>query len=64
MANANIEPRCLDTKQAAAYMGISIRTFRRLEAEGDLPRPLLISKRKKLWDKRELDAMIDEMKGF
>jgi predicted DNA-binding transcriptional regulator AlpA len=64
MANADIEPRCLDTKQAAAYIGVSTKTFRRLEVNGELPKPLLIAKRKKLWDKKELDAMIDEMKGF
>ena len=49
MANADIEPRCLDTKQAAAYIGVSTKTFRRLELQ-EL-RTLLIAKRKKLWDK-------------
>jgi|TARA_Y100000385_G_scaffold186274_1_gene192449 predicted DNA-binding transcriptional regulator AlpA len=64
MGNADIEPRCLDTKQAAAYLGLSTKTFRRLELNGELPRPILIAKRKKLWDKQELDSLIDGLKGF
>ena len=64
MGNADIEPRCLDTKQAATYLGLSTKTFRRLELNGELPRPICIAKRKKLWDKQELDQLIDGLKGF
>ncbi len=64
MADGAIEPRCLTRKEAAAYIGVSVWTFKRLESSGDLPPPIKISTRRLVWDKKALDEMIDSLGGF
>ena len=60
-------PRLLDTGGAAAYLGVSTWTIRDLEAGGHLPRvrlPLPGGKdlRKLLYDRTDLDRLIDTSK--
>ena len=60
-------PRLLDTSGAAAYLGVSTWTIRDLEAAGHLPRvrlPLPGGKdlRKLLYDRTDLDRLIDTSK--
>jgi excisionase family DNA binding protein len=60
-------PRLLDLEAAAAYLGVSPSTIRDLEAAGVLPRvrvPLPGGRelRKLLFDKADLDQLIDAWK--
>ena len=64
MADANITPRLLGGKDAALYLGIGYTTFKTLYRSGDLPPPIIISKRRKVWDRHDLDEMIEKEKGF
>ena len=55
-----IEPRGLSRREAAAYVGVSIRTFNRLTAAGVLPQRLASLGR---WDKHKLDAAFEKLAG-
>jgi hypothetical protein len=64
---APVSPRLLDLHTAAAYLGVSEWTVRDLEAAGTVPRvrvPLPNSGelRKLLFDRVDLDRMIDSWK--
>lgn len=48
--------------EAAAYVGLGVTFFDQKVTEGVLPKPLQIGKRK-LWDRHELDAAFDKLKG-
>jgi len=51
--------RILDTKQAAAFRGVSVKTWRRLYLAGKVPEPIKISAAKYGWrvgDLIDLDA--------
>jgi len=66
-AVGHIPPRLLDLKGAAAYLGVSPWTIRDLEASGTLRRvnvPLGMGKdlRKLLFDREELDQIVDSWK--
>ena len=52
-------PRLLRADRAAAYLGMGERTFRRLVAEGKLPKPQQIAGVVS-WDRYRLDAYIDD----
>jgi predicted DNA-binding transcriptional regulator AlpA len=54
--------RGFSRNEAAAYVGLGVTFFDEKVAEGVLPKPLKIGKRK-LWDRRELDAAFDKLKG-
>ena len=54
--------RGLSRIEAAAYVGLGVTFFDQKVREGVLPKPLKIGKRK-LWDRRELDAAFDKLKG-
>ncbi len=63
-------PRGLSRIEAAAYIGIGTSKFDELVADGLMPRPKLIGKRK-TWDRYALDAAYadlpnedDEMSGW
>jgi predicted DNA-binding transcriptional regulator AlpA len=51
-------PRLLSAKQAAAYLGISMRSFDRLWRVHQLPQPVKLG-RKNVWDRRTLDHFCD-----
>jgi hypothetical protein len=66
-AVGHIPPRLLDLKAAAAYLGVSPWTVRDLEANGTLQRisiPLGPGRdlRKLLFDRQDLDQLIDSWK--
>jgi predicted DNA-binding transcriptional regulator AlpA len=53
--------RGLSRDEAATYVGLGVTFFDEKVKEGVLPKPLKIGKRK-LWDRRELDAAFDKLK--
>ena len=55
--------RCLDRKEAASYVGVSVGTFDKLVSSGDMPLPIQFHGRK-VWDKRSLDSSLDIKSGF
>lgn len=55
--------RCLNRKEAASYIGVSVGTFDKLVSSGDMPRPIQLHGRK-VWDKRSLDSSLDIRSGF
>jgi len=59
-----VTARCLSKVQAAHYLGISPNTFARMVEQGEAPPPIKISARRLVWDKRQLDALIDSLAGF
>ncbi len=56
--------RLLSIVQAAKYMGISPMTFRKMIGRGDAPKPIQITDRRVVWDKKLLDSFIDNLNGF
>ena len=52
-------PRLLRVQSAARYLGLGVRTFLRLVAEGKLPRPRRIGGGV-AWDRYKLDAFVDD----
>jgi hypothetical protein len=64
---APVTPRLLDLHTAAAYSGVSEWTVRDLEAAGTVPRiriplPNAGELRKLLFDRRDLDCLVDSWK--
>ncbi len=66
----NLAPRGLSRIEAAAYIGIGASKFDELVADGRMPKPKLIDKRK-TWDRYALDAAYadlpnedDDMSGW
>jgi hypothetical protein len=62
-----VSPRLLDLHTAAAYLGVSEWTVRDLEAAGTVPRiriplPNTGELRKLLFDKKDLDSLVDSWK--
>ncbi|WP_425419763.1 hypothetical protein [Oricola indica] len=57
------ERRCLDRKEAASYVNVSVGSFDKLIQEGKMPRPIQLLRRK-VWDKQMIDRMIDRMSGL
>jgi hypothetical protein len=58
--------RGLSERQAAAYVGVSLETFRAEVARGIWPGPRLHGRKrkKKVWDKRALDLAYDRVSGI
>ena len=54
-------PRGLSRVEAAAYVGIGVTFFDEKVEQGILPAPIALGKRR-LWDRRELDAAFDILK--
>lgn len=52
------ERRCLDRKEAASYIGVSVGTFDKLVRSGQMPSSVDLYSRK-VWDRRALDTAID-----
>ena len=58
------EPRYLDTKQAAAYLGLSVKTLEKLRITGRGPRYAKAGRRV-IYDRRDLDRWVAARKrGF
>lgn len=55
-------PRGLRLSRAAAYLGMSERTFRDLVAEGRLPKPKRL-RGLHIWDRLELDAAFESLES-
>ena len=61
----NIENiRCLSIVQAAKYLGVGQVTFRKMVERGDAPKPIQITDRRVVWDKKQLDMFIDNLTRF
>lgn len=58
--HALVEPRGLQREVAARYVGISPTKFDELVADGRMPAPKLIDRRK-VWDRRALDEAFDAL---
>jgi predicted DNA-binding transcriptional regulator AlpA len=54
-----LPPRLISREAAAAYLSLSPTTFDQLVKEGRMPKPLLLTGRRRGWDVRTLDAAID-----
>jgi hypothetical protein len=64
----SIVPRLLDVQSAADYLSVSVWTIRDLEAAGELPRVRLplggrSELRRLLFDRRDLDRLVDRSRG-
>jgi excisionase family DNA binding protein len=58
------QPRYLDTRQAAAYLGLSLKTLEKLRVTGRGPR-FAKAGRKVIYDRRDLDRWVAALKrGF
>lgn len=56
-----LAPRLVGLAAAAAYLDVSPNTFTQMVADGRMPRPKLLSDRRKAWDLREIDRAVDEL---
>lgn len=61
LADLGIAPRLLTREQAAAYLSVSPNTFDEMVKDTRMPRPKLLSSRRRAWDVRALDAAIDRL---
>ena len=65
MTKDNIDSvRLLSIVQAAKYLGIGQDTFRKMVERGDAPKPIQITDRRVVWDKKQLDMFIDNLTRF
>jgi hypothetical protein len=54
-----ISPRGLDVRQAAAYLGVAPKSFRKMIRLGLALKPLALpGMERQIWDLQQLDAMI------
>jgi excisionase family DNA binding protein len=58
---AQATARCISAIEAAAYLGISRRTFERAVENGGLPKGIRLGKRRIVWDRHALDAHLDRL---
>ncbi len=56
-------PRRLSAELAAAYLGISVSSFRQGVATGRYPQPIRDGRRV-LWDRKRLDEIVDLQSGL
>ncbi|WP_273070628.1 helix-turn-helix domain-containing protein [Marinobacter sp.] len=54
--------RGLNIKEASKYIGVSVSTFRRMIVEGKIKKGLPITRGRVVWDVRELDSLLDNLK--
>lgn len=59
----SLPPRMLSREQAAAYAGLSTRTFDILVKDGRMPKPKRPIDSRVLWDRHQLDRAIDRWQG-
>jgi len=53
-------PRLLGNDMAAAYLGVSERTFDHIKSQANFPLPIRFGRRT-LWDRKALDVFIDRL---
>ena len=58
---SNLAPRLINREAAAAYVNVSPNTFDGMVERGVMPRPRILSDRRKAWDVRELDIATDAL---
>lgn len=59
-----MDPRLLDIEAAAAYVGLSTNAFESEVRAGTFPQPYPLTRtRRRLWDIRALDAVMDRATG-
>jgi excisionase family DNA binding protein len=58
-----LAPRALTTTQAAAYVGVSAKTFSKLVDKGMFDAPMMLADQRR-WDRRALDRAMDRMSGI
>lgn len=58
LAAKGLTPRGLSCAEAAAYVGLSTRSFQREVAAGRAPAPLALGCRRRLWPQAVLDAWL------
>jgi predicted DNA-binding transcriptional regulator AlpA len=56
-----LPPRLISREASAAYVNVSPTTFDEMVRDGPMPRPKLLSERRRAWDVRKLDAAIDQL---
>ena len=61
MANQQLTKRCLNKKESANYIGVSIGTFDKLVNTGVAPEPIRITPHRLVWDIKSLDSYIDDL---
>lgn len=57
----NLAPRIISREAAAAYVSVAPATFDAMVADGRMPRPRILSDRRRGWDLRELDLAVDRL---
>lgn len=60
-ADNDNKPRLVGRAEAAAYLGIGVSTFSLWVATNKMPAAILGTKK---WDKRAIDARLDEISGL
>ncbi len=63
LARAGIQRRGLRLEEAAAYAGLSPRAFLDEVGAGNMPRPLRLKLRRRVWDRLALDRAIEIAQG-
>ena len=58
---ASLPPRLIGLAAAAAYVDVAPGTFLQMVARGAMPQPKRLISRRKAWDVREIDRMVDEL---
>ena len=58
------EQRCLNAAEAALYIGVSKTTFKNMVKNGQAPKPIQISPRRLVWDRKKLDSFIEALADF
>jgi predicted DNA-binding transcriptional regulator AlpA len=56
-----LAPRLISREAAAAYDCVSPNTFDDMVGDGRMPRPRVLSPKRRAWDVRALDAAIDRL---
>jgi excisionase family DNA binding protein len=63
MAEQATAPRLLTIQQVAKRYGVAIRTIRRWEAQGNLPRGVRLTKSTVRWREDDLERHVAALKG-
>lgn len=58
---ATLPPRLISREAAAAYACVSPNTFDAMVKDGKMPKPRLLTDRRRAWDVRDLDTAIDHL---
>jgi predicted DNA-binding transcriptional regulator AlpA len=58
---ATLPPRLVSREAAAAYVCVSPNTFDTMVEDGRMPRPKLLSGKRRAWDVRALDVAVDHL---